>query len=150
MWGSFFVAFRPDRCVPSKGDFPESPPHTLPAPPVNPIGVGGSAGFAGVSLPLLAEPHGVDPQQNQYTTIFDFRNGFHKKVLIFLEVWYIEPMSDELRTTKEAADALRVTPATIRLWVKTGLIDSRKLPSGQKRIPQSAIDKIKEPSNDAT
>lgn len=56
-------------------------------------------------------------------------------------------MSEQLKTTKQAAEALGVTPATIRLWVKTGLIDARTMPSGRKRIPQSAIDQIKEPKN---
>jgi excisionase family DNA binding protein len=39
-----------------------------------------------------------------------------------------------LLTLSEAADACRVTPGTIRRWVKTGKLDAVTLPGGTYRI----------------
>lgn len=88
-------------------------------------------------------------RQAQYTTICAKIYGLRKKVEKSLALrgkcGIVGSMSEQLRTTKEAAEALKVTPATIRAWAKSGLIDVRFMPSGRMRIPQSAIDKIKEP-----
>jgi excisionase family DNA binding protein len=48
-------------------------------------------------------------------------------------------MGDEMLTPKEAAAVLRVTPETVRRWVKAGLVPAVRIGEHTVRIPVSAI-----------
>ena len=48
--------------------------------------------------------------------------------------------TDDLLTTTEVADRLRVTRQTVARWVRGGKIAAHRLPSGVIRIPASAMD----------
>ena len=52
-------------------------------------------------------------------------------------------MSEQLLTVPEAAQVLRVTPWTLRKWLKEGTLQGvRPRPGGRWRVPQSALDRI--------
>lgn len=42
-------------------------------------------------------------------------------------------------TTFEVAEALRVTPTTVRRWLAKGLLVGIRLPNGEYRIPAEAL-----------
>jgi len=48
----------------------------------------------------------------------------------------------KILTTREAADALRVTPETIRRYVRAGAIDATTTPGGDLRIASTEIDRF--------
>ena len=48
-------------------------------------------------------------------------------------------MPDELLTTTQAAERLNVSRATVARWVRLGLIEAVKLPSGQYRVSAAAV-----------
>ncbi|MBC6807579.1 helix-turn-helix domain-containing protein [Corynebacterium sp. LK30] len=49
-------------------------------------------------------------------------------------------------TTDEAAEILRVTPATLRRWARQGLITPYRLPSGEARYTHELLEKIISPA----
>ena len=52
-------------------------------------------------------------------------------------------MAEHLLTVPEAAQALRVTPWTLRKWLNEGTLQGvRPRPGGRWRVPQSALDRI--------
>jgi len=51
-------------------------------------------------------------------------------------------MPDELLTTAEAAQMLRVSQKTIARWVRLGQLPGVRLPSGQLRIKRAEVDKL--------
>jgi excisionase family DNA binding protein len=51
-------------------------------------------------------------------------------------------MSDELLTTAEAAQMLRVSQKTIARWIRLDQIPAVKLPSGQYRVRRRDVDKL--------
>jgi excisionase family DNA binding protein len=51
-------------------------------------------------------------------------------------------MPDELLTTAEVAQMLRVSQKTIARWVNLGQLPAVKLPSGQFRIRRADIEKL--------
>ena len=54
-------------------------------------------------------------------------------------------MAEHLLTVPEAAQALRVTPWTLRKWLNEGTLQGvRPRPGGRWRVPQSALDRIAE------
>jgi len=48
----------------------------------------------------------------------------------------------KLKTVDEVAEEMRVTPGTVYKWIKEGLLDADKLPSGVIRISEEAIEKF--------
>lgn len=54
---------------------------------------------------------------------------------------------EALLTTSEVANELQVSRNSVTAWAKRGLLSAIKLPSGQFRIPASAVRKILEPIN---
>lgn len=48
-------------------------------------------------------------------------------------------MGDQLLTYRQVADFWKVTPRTVRLWAEKGAIPVVRTPSGQPRVPSSAI-----------
>jgi excisionase family DNA binding protein len=51
-------------------------------------------------------------------------------------------MSDELLTTAEAAQMLRVSQKTIARWIRLDQIPAVKLPSGQYRVRRRDVEKL--------
>jgi excisionase family DNA binding protein len=51
-------------------------------------------------------------------------------------------MSGELLTPTEAAKMLRVSHSTITRYIRLGLLDAVKLPSGQYRIRREDVEKL--------
>jgi excisionase family DNA binding protein len=56
----------------------------------------------------------------------------------------------EMITTGEAARMLRVSPETVRRWIKRGYIHATQMPSGQSRINKQAIVAIQNQLKDQT
>lgn len=52
-------------------------------------------------------------------------------------------MSDQLLSISQAARRLEVSVDTLRRWADRGLIETVRLPSGHRRYPVSAVDKIR-------
>ena len=50
-----------------------------------------------------------------------------------------------LLTTDEAADRLRISPITLRQWVRAGKVKARKLPSGRILIRSEDLDELLKP-----
>jgi excisionase family DNA binding protein len=48
-------------------------------------------------------------------------------------------VSDRLLTTREVAIILRVSPETVLRWVRRGKLDARRLPGGELRFPEQAL-----------
>ena len=48
----------------------------------------------------------------------------------------------KLLTVNEAAEALRVRPATIREWLKRGVMHGYKLPDDRWRVPEIEVERI--------
>lgn len=48
----------------------------------------------------------------------------------------------EFLTVAQVAEKLQVADATVRRWVRTGLIEVTRLPSGGIRIPADTIDAL--------
>lgn len=48
----------------------------------------------------------------------------------------------ELLTVTQIAEKLQVADSTVRRWVRTGLVEVTRLPSGGIRIPADAIDAL--------
>jgi excisionase family DNA binding protein len=53
-----------------------------------------------------------------------------------------ERRAEKLLTVAIAAKRLDVCTETVRRWVKAGRLPSLRYPSGQFRIPESAVEKI--------
>jgi excisionase family DNA binding protein len=51
-------------------------------------------------------------------------------------------MTDHLLTVAEVAERLRVTPSTVSLWARDGLIRAIRLPSGRLRFRAADIDQL--------
>ena len=51
-------------------------------------------------------------------------------------------MPDELLTTAEAAQMLRVSQKTIARWVRLSQLEAVRLPSGQLRIRREDVEKL--------
>lgn len=50
-------------------------------------------------------------------------------------------MTHDLLTTAEVAEALRVTPATVTAWIRSGDLKARRLPRGRGyRIHRTELD----------
>ena len=49
-------------------------------------------------------------------------------------------MSGRLLTAREVAEDLALTPETVLSWVRTGKLPAFRLPSGQIRFSQDALD----------
>ena len=52
---------------------------------------------------------------------------------------------NQLMTSQEVAEVLRVHPATVRRWVLEGKIQAMRLPGGEYRIRASELDKLVTP-----
>ena len=50
-----------------------------------------------------------------------------------------------LLTTDEAADRLRISPITLRQWVRAGKVKAQKLPSGRILIRGEDLDELLKP-----
>jgi excisionase family DNA binding protein len=51
-------------------------------------------------------------------------------------------MSEELLRTEQVAKLLNTSPATVRNWIRLGLIEAVRLPSGQYRVRREDLDKL--------
>jgi excisionase family DNA binding protein len=49
---------------------------------------------------------------------------------------------DDLLTVDETAAQIRNHPATIRRWIKVGILHAHKLPTGGLRIPATEVARI--------
>lgn len=54
-------------------------------------------------------------------------------------MWQISPDVPELMTPAEAADALGVTPTTVRRWADLGLLSHIRTAGGHRRYPRAEI-----------
>lgn len=52
------------------------------------------------------------------------------------------PEEDDLLTTLEVANLLRVHPASVRRYIDRGDLLAMRLPSGVYRVPRSEVDKL--------
>jgi putative resolvase len=51
-------------------------------------------------------------------------------------------MTERLYTLKEACEFLGVSPSTIRRWEKAGKLKCVRTPGGQRRVPESEINRL--------
>jgi excisionase family DNA binding protein len=51
-------------------------------------------------------------------------------------------MSEDLLRTEQVAKLLNTSPATVRNWIRLGLIEAVRLPSGQYRIRREDVEKM--------
>ncbi len=51
-------------------------------------------------------------------------------------------MGEQLYTTREVGDILRVQEATVRSWLRKGKLQGIKLPDGDYRIKESTVNEI--------
>lgn len=50
----------------------------------------------------------------------------------------------EYMTPREAAAAVMVDEATVRRWIRNGMLQAARLPGGQYRIPREAVTRMLE------
>jgi excisionase family DNA binding protein len=51
-------------------------------------------------------------------------------------------MSEDLLRTEQVAKLLNTSAATVRNWIRLGLIEAVRLPSGQYRIRREDVEKM--------
>jgi excisionase family DNA binding protein len=51
-------------------------------------------------------------------------------------------MTDDLLTTSEAAELLKVHRDTVARWIRLGQIEAMKLPGGQYRVARAVVDEL--------
>jgi len=52
--------------------------------------------------------------------------------------------NDELMTTREVGEVLGVAVRTVQLWVESGALPAWRTAGGHRRIPRSAVDKLRQ------
>ncbi len=52
--------------------------------------------------------------------------------------------NDELMTTREVGEVLGVAVRTVQLWVESGVLPAWRTAGGHRRIPRSAVDKLRQ------